>query len=192
MSFNGDNLHGPKGTGALFIRSGIRLSPFILGGHDQAGLRAGALNVPGLVGLGIAARELAESQDLMCTEIARLRGKLEMGIQAACPEAIVFYQDEERLPNCSAIAFPGITNDALLFALNRRGIFACFGGGNFQKISLLLTAAGVEETLANSAVNFSLSRDTTEEDIDHALEVIISTVKQLRKLSAHLIQEQRK
>jgi cysteine desulfurase len=187
ISFNGDHIHGPKGTGALYIRSGLRLSPFILGGQDQGGQRAGAVNVAGLAGLGIAAKESLENLDLLGTEIARLRGRLESGIKEKYPETVIFFEDEDRLPNCTAMAFPGITNDAMMFALNRKGVFGSFGGGSFQKISLILIASGVDEVLANSAISFSLSRETTEEEIDQAVEIIASTAKRLRKLSVHML-----
>lgn len=187
ISFNGDHIHGPAGTGALYIRSGIRLSPFILGGQEQGGQRAGAINVAGLVGLGTAAKESLDHQDLLCTEIARLRGRLEAGIKEKYPEVVIFFDNEERLPNCTVMSFPGITNDAMMFSLNRKGVFGSFGGGSFQKISLLLMASGVDEVLANSAVSFSLSRETTEDEIDQAVAIIAATAKRLRKLSNHLL-----
>lgn len=183
MTLNGDVIHAPRATGALYMRSGLKVSPFILGGSEQAGQRAGSINLASLMGFAVAARELVETQDLLCTETARLRDKLEAGIKKIFPEAVIFYQTEERLPNCSTIGFPGVANDALLFALNRKGVFASFGGGNFQKISFLLSASGVDELLANSAIHFSLSRDTHEEEIDQAIEIIGNTALKLRILS---------
>lgn len=181
ISFNGDNLHAPKGTGGLYIKSGIACSPFIVGGLEQAGRRAGSFNVPGLVALGQAAREAIESRDYLCTEIARLRDKLEQGISKAVPEAIVFFQDQERLPHCTSIAFPGISNEALLFALNRKNVFACIGGGSFQQIGLILAASGIPETIVQTVIGFSLSRNTTEDEIDRAIAIIKEVVDHLKK-----------
>lgn len=183
LTFNGEQFHGPKGTGGLYIRHGIRCSPFIYGGSDQGGLRAGHLNMPGLAGLAWAAKEAADSLDLLCTETARLRGKLETGILKVYPNAKVCYRNQERLPHCTTILFPGITNEALLFLLNQKKLCASLGGGNFQQLALMLMATGIEESLAHSALAFSLSRHTTEEEIDQAIEIIGTSAHHLAKLS---------
>lgn len=187
ITFNGDQLHGPKGTGGLWIRDGVKCSGFILGGIEQGGRRAGSVNVPGLIGLGQAAIEVMDSRDLLCTEVARLRNKFEDGIREGFPDAVIFYQEQERLPHISAIGFPGISNEALLFALNRKGVYASIGGGSFQQIGLVLSGAGVNELLAQTALSFSLSRETTEDEIDKAIEVVVESAKRLRKMSAAII-----
>ena len=187
LTFNGDSIHTPSGIGALYIRSDAKTSPFILGGAEQAGLRAGSYSVAGLVALGQASIEALDARDLMCTEVARLRSKLEKEIQAAIPDAVVFFQDQERLPHCTAIGFPGIYNETLLCLLNRQGVCASIGGGTQQQIALILSACGVEEVLARSAISFSLSRETTEDDIDRAAEIIVGVVKKLRQLSCQWI-----
>lgn len=183
ITFNGDNLHAPKGTGGLFIREGVKCSPWIVGGIEQGGKRAGPLNVPALVALGVASKELIDNRDLMCTEVARLRSKLELGVMAGYPEAKVLCSDAERLPCRTAIAFPGLSNEALLWALNRRGVYACIGGGAFQQISLVLQAAGQPSALAHTAISFCLSRETTDEQIDSAVEIIVESAKRLKMLS---------
>lgn len=192
ITFNGDSIHAPAGTGGLYIRADTKCSPFILGGNEQAGMRAGNYSVAGLVALGQAAREALDARDLMCTEVARLRSKLEEDIAALIPDAIPFFRDQERLPNCTSIGFPGISNEALLYLLNRKGVYASIGGGTFQQIGLVLTACGVEESLAHSAVSFSLSRETTEEEIDRAVEIIVDCVKRLRRVSHQWYEKQEK
>ncbi len=187
ITFNGEQMHGPKGSGGLFIRSKARLSPLLFGGMQQGGYRGGDVNVPALIGLGQAAREAIESRDLLCTEVARLRNRLEEGVLAAYPEAKVFYRDQERLPNVTTIVFPGIANEALLFALSRHSLYASMGGGNFQQIGLLLTATGVNDLLSHTALSFSLSRMTYEEEIDRAIVQIAETAKKLRNLSQHIV-----
>jgi cysteine desulfurase len=187
ISFDGAHFHAPKGTGGLYVRSDTKLSPFIAGGLDQAGHRAGDLDIPGLVALGDAARQAIESRDYLCTEVARLRNRLEEGILKGYPEAVAFFKDQERLPHVSAIGFPGIANEALLFALNRKGVYASIGGGNFQQIGFILVAAGIAEPLANSTISFSLSRETQEGEIDQAVTIIVEAALQLRKLSTQLI-----
>jgi len=183
ISFNGDTLHAPKGTGGLYIKSDVKCSPFILGGVEQGGMRAGTLNVPGLVAMGQAAREVLEGRDLLCMEVARLRNRLEEGIQAGFPEAVIFFQEGQRVPHVSCIGFPGMTNEALLYRLNRKGVCASIGGSNFQQIGHILTASEVEESLAHSAISFSLSRETTEEEIDRAIEIIVENAKQLKNIT---------
>lgn len=189
LTFNGDQLHGPKGTGILYIKQGIRCSPFIFGSADQGGMRGGALNMPGLAGLATATEEALDSRDLLCTETARLRNQLEQGILKKFPQAKVCFKEQERLPHCTTMLFPGIANEALLFALNRRGVCASIGGGNFQQLGLMLAFCGIEETLAHSAVSFSLSRYTNEEEIDRAISIILEAVQMLSRLSESIFSQ---
>lgn len=186
LTCNGEQIHGPRGSGLLYIKQGIACSPFIFGSADQAGMRGGNLNMPNLMGLASAAREALESRDLLCTEVARLRNHLERGIVKGFPAAKVCFADEERLPHCTTLFFPGISNEALLFYLNRKGLCASIGGGNFQQLSLLLSAAGVSKELAQSAISFSLSRYTTEGEIDRAISIIADSAHSLSLLSKNL------
>ncbi len=187
ISFNGAQLHAPQGTGALFIKEGIKIPPFIVGGLDQAGQRAGTLDLAKLTALHIAVKEAAEARDLLCTETARLRNRLETLVTNGFPDAKILFQESERLPNCSAIAFPGIANEALLYSLNRKQVYASIGGGNFQQISFVLEACGTPRSLAACAVSFSLSRETTEAEIERAAEIIVENAIKLRKTSSYLI-----
>lgn len=187
VSFNGDSIHAPKGTGALFVREGTKCSPFITGGLEQAGYRAGNLNVPALTALGAAAEEAQETRDLLCTETARLRGLFEDELLKKVPESFIFFRDAERLPHCFAAAFPGVPNELMLYALNRRGVYACIGGGSFQQIALILVSAGVSNQIAQTAVSFALSRETTESEILRAVSIIAETYHRLKKLSTHVI-----
>jgi len=186
LTFNGSQLHGPSGTGGLYIRQGAKCSPFIFGGADQGNMRAGQLNMPGLAGLACAANEAIDNLDFICTETARLRNKLEMGLSKRFP-AIICYKDQARLPHCTTLLFPGIANEALLFLLNRNKICASIGGGNFQQLALLLAATGGEENLAHSAISFSLSRYTTEEEIDLAIHTIAESAQNLAKQSSKIL-----
>lgn len=187
ITFNGNQLHAPQGTGALCMKKKYSLSPFIAGGNEQASLRGGSTNVAGLIALGEACREAIKHREFMCTEIARLRNKFEKLLLNGIPNSIICFQNSERLPNCTTIAFPGANNDALLYLLNKRGILASIGGSHFQKISNILCASGFNKTLSHCAVSFSLSRDTTEEEIDQASNIIIETVTQLQKISQKII-----
>lgn len=186
ITFNGDQLHAPKGTGALYVKQGIKCSPLLFGGVDQGGLRAGPVNMPGLAAFSAAAKELLDNRDFICTEIARLRDRLEIGIRQGFPEAFALFQNQDRLPNCTAITFPGVINESLLFLLNRKGICASIGGGEFQQLSLILSTCQFNPQIAHGAVSFSLSRYTTEEEIERAIQLIVESAQQLRRLSSQL------
>lgn len=190
LTFNGDQLHGPKGTGILYIKEGIRCSPYIFGSADQGGMRAGGVNMPGLAGIAKATQEALDSCDLLCTETARLRNRLEQEIIKGFPSASICFKQVERLPHCTTLLFPGIANEALLFMLNRRGVCASIGGGNFQQLALLLSLAGIEEKLAHSAVSFSLSRYTTEDEIDRAVAIIVESAQMLARLSENIFSKE--
>jgi len=187
ITFNGDNLHAPKGTGGIYYKAGSPLSSLIPGGIEQAGKRAGNFSVAALAGLAESCREAVECRDLLAMETARLRDKLEEGVLQGVPDARIFYRDVERLPNVTAIGFPGVSSEALLYYLSKKGVLASIGGGSYQQIGLLLEAAGVERGLAGSAVSFSLSRETTEEEVERAAGVIVEAAKELQKVSGGII-----
>lgn len=188
LTMNGTQIHGLKGSGAICIREHVKMPPFIVGGLEQGGRRAGDVDVASLVALGAAAEEALQCRDLLCTEVARLRNKLEEGISAGFPDARIFFRDSERLPHCTAIGFPGIANEALLFALNKRHVYASIGGGTFQQLGLILEACGINGPLAHSALSFSLSRDTTESQIERAVDIIVETAHKLRKVSLQIME----
>ncbi len=184
LTFNGEQLHGPKGTGGLFIRDGIEISPLIIGGNEQTGLRGGSLNVPGWIGLAKAVELAEESCAYVCTEIARLRTHFEEVLLTHIPGAKVYFREEERLPHVTAIHFPGVTSDALLYLMNRKGVYASLGGGNFQQIAHLMRASGIE---SHCTLSFSLSRDTTLQEIEEGAAKIIEAYGRLRKCSQFLV-----
>ena len=183
LSFNGSHIHAPLGTGGLYVKEGVKFSSMIVGGMDQAGKRAGLYSAGSLAALGVAAAEMVEARDYICTEIARLRDFFEEEITSQIDGAEVFFKDQTRLPHISAISFKGVVNEALLYLLNKRGLYASMGGGNHQQIGLVLMACGVEETKANSALSFAFSKDTTEDEIAKAVFIIKESVSSLRKMS---------
>lgn len=178
LTFEGSLFHAPKGTGGLLVRTGLSLPPIH---HGVA-----PFNVPLFSALGCAMEEMQNGLDYMCTEIARLRGRFEEKLQAMLPDIVVFFQEVDRLPNTSVIAFPKIASELLAFHLQRRGVFATFGGESYQHLSVILKACGVEPSLAMSALSFALSCETTEEEIDRAVLIIAELVEELQKLSRAL------
>jgi cysteine desulfurase len=181
LTLNSGVIHGPK-CGLTLIKSDTAASPFVVGKSNE--------DVATVVGLS-QTLQLAQSYlEHHWTETVRLRDKLEQGICQTCPEARVLFKESERLPNCTAILFPGIVNEALLYLINAKGVYATMGGGESQILSHLLVQCGIEETLAHSALSFSLSYETTEEEIDYAIEIIAHAVKQLRACSVHLFERE--
>jgi cysteine desulfurase len=177
LTFDGSLLHSPQGTGGLLMKEKFPSSLM-------------EVSAGGMAALSVALEKNCQLFDHLSLETARLRAKFERQIQELVPDSVVFFQSAERLPNCSAIAFPGIESDALLFLLSRKGIYASMGGGRYQKLSHLLIAAKVDEALAQCALSFSLSYETTEEEIDIAVETIAACVEKLRGLSQYLLETQ--
>ncbi|MBN4066543.1 aminotransferase class V-fold PLP-dependent enzyme [Simkania negevensis] len=183
LTFESSLLHAPRGTGGLYYANTVPMSPLILGGQEQWGMRGGPLDVAGIVALAKAAEQLDEGLNHMCTEVVRLRNAFEENLLDAVPAAQSLCMDADRLPNTSVIAFPFVSNEALLFALSRKGVFASVGGGKFQRLDRVLQLTGIDAGVAGSALHFSLSRYTTESDIQAAVDKIKEAYHQLSKMS---------
>lgn len=172
---------GVPGAGGLFIRDGVEISPFILGGNEQAYMRAGTINQQALTELAQSAQEAIRFRDHMCMEIARLRDLFEVRVGTG------LFSAQERLPHISAQLFSGVTSDALLYILNRRGVEqASFGGNHFQHLMHILQACGIQEPDCHSGLSFTFSRETTEEEIEKMAERTVEIVQHLRSLSCEL------
>jgi len=186
LSLSGHKLHAPKGIGVLYVRKGTRLSPFMLGGHQEAGRRAGTENVPGIVGLGKACELAAENIEEENDRVKYLRDKLEKAILETCPDCRLNGDKENRLPNTTNISFEYIEGEAILLMLDKYGICASSGSactsGSLEP-SHVLRAMGVPFTAAHGSIRFSLSRYNTEEEVDYAIEIMPQIVNKLRKLS---------
>lgn len=185
MTISGHKLHAPKGVGALYVRRGFRFRPFILGGHQERGRRAGTENVPGIIGLGKAA-EIANFELNYLGREQRLRDRLETGLLAAIPDCEVNGHPTQRLPNTTNIGFKYIEGEAILLWLDQQGICASSGSactsGSLEP-SHVLQAMGIPYTILHGSIRFSLSRFTTEAEIDRVLEVLPGIVEHLRSLS---------
>jgi cysteine desulfurase len=186
LSLSGHKLYAPKGIGALYVRGGTRLRQLLYGGHHQRGFRPGTENVAGIVGLGKAAEIARQSLVADAQRVAGLRDKLENGLLARVPDARVNARNAQRTPNTSNLLFPGIEGEALVIALDLKGL-ACSTGAACSsgavEPSHVLTAIGLPPEDARASLRFSLGRHTTEQEIDFALSVIPAAVAQLRALS---------
>ncbi|HZN64064.1 MAG TPA: aminotransferase class V-fold PLP-dependent enzyme, partial [Tepidisphaeraceae bacterium] len=174
--------HGPKGVGGLFVRRGQRVRPLIVGGPQERGRRGGTENVPGVVGTGKAA-ELARQTLPQMTRVAALRDRMERTIVETIPRTRVNGRTDLRLPNTTNIGFYQLEAEAILLLLSEQGVCASAGAacssGSLEP-SPILRAMKIDDRYAHGAVRFSLSRYTTDPEIDRALEVLPVVIQRLR------------
>ncbi len=186
ITFNGDHFHAPKGTGGLLLREGLTLPPLIFGGSALGPLRGGTIAIPELIGLGEAADEALLYRNHVGIETARLRAKFEEGLLGLHPASSLLFEEALRIPTTFTMAFPGISGDLLLYTLNKQHLYASLGGGQHQSLPILLKTLQVSGRLAHSSISFSLSRYTTEDDIDHALAIFSQLIPHLLTYGAAL------
>lgn len=186
LSISGHKLYAPKGIGALYIRGGTRLKQLLYGGHHQRGMRPGTENVAGIVGFGKAAEIARRSLANDAKRLSALRDQLEHGLLHRVPHSRINAGRALRTPSTANLVFPGVEGEALLIALDLKGL-ACSTGAACSsgavEPSHVLTAIGLPPEDARASLRFSLGRHTTQADIDFALTVIPAAVAQLRELS---------
>jgi cysteine desulfurase len=189
LSLSGHKLHAPKGVGALYIRRGTKISPFIVGGHQERGMRGGTENVASIVGLGKACELAKKYMEYENTFVKKLRDTLEDGILEKCKGARLNGDKFYRLPNTTNISFEYIEGESILLLLDEYGIAASSGSactsGSLEP-SHVMMAMEVPYTLAHSSIRFSLSRYNTESDINMVLSVMPGIVDKLRSLSPYV------
>jgi cysteine desulfurase len=188
LSISGHKLHGPKGIGALFVRKGTKFSPFLIGGHQEKGRRAGTENTPSIIGFGQACELAAMNLEKENTTVRYLRDKLENALLARVPLSQVNGDRLHRLPNTTNISFAYVEGEAILLMLNEYGICASSGSactsGSLQP-SHVLRAMGVPFTMAHGSIRFSLSVYNTEEEIEFVIEKMPAVIARLRTLSPY-------
>lgn len=186
LSLSGHKFHAPKGIGALYVRRGVRFRPFLRGGHQEFGRRAGTENVPYIVGLGVAAILAKQSMAKDPEKESKLRDKLENGIVSKVPEAIINGDTANRMPGTTNISFKNVEGEAILLMLDRLGICASSGSacasGSLEP-SHVLRAMGVPFNYAHGSIRLSLSRYTTEDDICYVIDKFPDVIETLRKIS---------
>jgi len=186
LSISGHKLYGPKGAGALYVRRGTRLLPLLYGGHHERDRRPGTENVAGIVGLGKAA-ELARARvSEEASRLSALRDRLEQELLARVPQVRMNGSRQFRTSNTSNLTFPYIEGEALVIALDLKGL-ACSTGAACSSGAIepshVLTAIGLPPEDARASLRFSLGRATTQDDVEWALGVIPGVVEHLRELS---------
>ena len=186
LTISGHKFGAPKGIGALFIRRGTELQPLLHGGSQDRGRRPGTENVAAAVGLARAAELTLAESEAHCARMRKLRDRLEAGIVAKVPDAVIHGRGAERAPHITNVSVPGTDSESLLMALDLRGI-ACSGGSACQSGSIdpshVLSAIGVRPDLASAAVRMSLGVLTDEESIDRVIEVFPALVAKARHLT---------
>jgi cysteine desulfurase NifS len=180
LSISGHKIHGPKGVGALYVRKGVTLEALIHGGKQEGGLRAGTENVPAIAGLGKAA-ELAAYHLADYAKVKDLRDRLEKGILKLIPNAVLNGHPENRLPNTLNLTLPGLRGESIVIALDQHGIAlssgsACKSGS--PEPTHVLIAIGRSDQDAHCSVRFSLSRYTTEEEIDRTVSALARVLEE--------------
>jgi len=186
LSLSGHKVHAPKGVGALYVRKGTRFYPYIIGGHQENGRRAGTENIASIIGLGKACELAAKNLQNEIFYLGKLRDKLEGNLLKNCPDVRINGDIEHRLPNTTNISFEYVEGEAILLRLNEYGICASSGSactsGSLEP-SRVLRAMGTPFTAIHGSIRFSLSRYNTEDEIDTVLDIVPGIIKELRELS---------
>jgi len=185
LSMSGHKIHGPKGVGALYIRKGTKLAPFMTGGSHERKRRAGTENVPGIVGLGAAARLARERLPDMKEKVGALRDRLEASIRERI-RGVRVNGGEPRLPNVTNLSFEALEGEAAVIAMDLEGIAVSTGSacssGSLEP-SHVLVGMGLRPEVVQGSLRFSLCWHNTAEDVSRAVEVLVSVTERLRRLS---------
>jgi cysteine desulfurase len=182
LSLTGHKIHGPKGCGALFVRRRLSLEPLMIGGGHERGLRAGTLNVPGIVGLGAACVIARRDQVEDCARIGALRDRLLRGLQDGVEGVIVNGSMTHRLPNNLHVSFSGVDGESLLIAISDIAVStgsACSSASGLP--SHVLSAILGDEPVPSASVRFGLGRFTTQDEIDYAVDRFTTVVRHLQR-----------
>jgi cysteine desulfurase len=187
LSVSAHKFYGPKGIGALWAKRGVRLAPFLSGGKQERNRRAGTENVPGAIGMGVAAALAAQKMAADGARLAALRDRLEHGILSSVPNTDVNGSRAARVPNTTNISFDRIEAESLLIALDLEGVAVSTGSacssGTLEP-SHVLKAMNLSSHRAQNSIRFSLGASNTEEQIDRVLGILPRVVAKLRTLSA--------
>lgn len=184
LSVSGHKIHAPKGVGFLYIRDGVKIRPILFGGGQQKGMRSGTENVPGCVGLGVAAREAYKDFDARIEKLYTLREHLIAGLKPIGGVTINGSEDRTNAPQIVSASFEGVRSEVLLHALEDKGVYVSSGSAcssNHPGISGTLKGIGVKKELLDSTIRFSLGDLNTEEEVDYAIGVLGELLPVLRR-----------
>ncbi len=186
LTFSAHKFHGPKGIGGLYVKKGKTLPNLLHGGEQMGGKRAGTLNVASIIGMGLAMKQAANHIEKMNSDVRALRDKLEDAL-AKIPETIIVGPRDKRTPNTILISLRGIEGEAMLWDLNKAGIAASTGSAcasESLEANPVMSAIGEDPELAHTAIRLSLSRFTTEDEVDYVIDAFTKAVDRLRSISS--------
>jgi len=186
LTFSAHKFHGPKGIGGLYVKKGKALPNLLHGGEQMGGKRAGTPNVAYIVGMGLAMKQAVGHVEKMNTDVRKLRDTLEDAI-SKLPDTIVVGPREKRTPNTILVSLRGIEGESMLWDLNKAGIAASTGSAcasESLEANPVMSAIGEDPELAHTAMRLSLSRFTTQAEVDYTIEVFAKAVERLRSISS--------
>lgn len=183
-SISGHKIHGPKGIGALYIDSHVKIKPIMFGGEQQKNIRSGTENVPAIAGLGLAAKKIYEDLDKKVAAMHELKQHFIEGVTKLPDTTIHGLYDETSAPHIISVGFAGVRSEVLLHALEDKGIYVSSGSAcasNHPQISGVLKGIGAKQEFLDATLRFSMSEFTTLEEIDYTLDTLYNIVPMLRK-----------
>ncbi len=186
MTLSGNDLGGPKGVGALYVRRGVRVKPHMIGGGQEGGLRSGSENIPGIVGMGEAARLAAREMEAEAARLTQLRDTLIEDVLAAIPESYLNGHPTRRLPNNANIRFSYIEGEAMVLSLDDLGIQVSTGSACAAKTlepSHTLLACGLKHEEAHGSLVFTLGRNNNRDQVEYVVKTLPGVVGRLRAMS---------
>lgn len=187
-SVSGHKIHGPKGTGVLYIGENVKIKPIVFGGEQQKNVRSGTENVPGIAGLSLAAKTIYQGLDVKVAQMRRLKQKFIRGVGQIEDTVVHGLYDETSAPHIISVGFAGIRSEVLLHALEEKGIYVSSGSAcasNHPQVSGVLKGIGARQEFLDATLRFSMSEFTTPEEIDYTLDTLYNIVPRLRKYTRH-------
>ena len=188
LSASGHKIHGPKGTGFLYINEKVKIKPIIFGGEQQKNIRSGTENVPGIAGLGLAAKMIYQDLNMKVSLMRELKAHFIEGISKIEHATVHGLTDENSAPHIISVGIAGIRSEVLLHTLEDKGIYVSSGSAcasNHPAISGVLRGIGTSQEYLDSTLRFSMSEFTTKEEIDYTLETLYNCVPMLRRYTRH-------
>ncbi len=188
LSISGHKIHGPKGIGVLYVNEKVKIKPIVFGGEQQKNVRSGTENVPGIAGIGLAAKEIYQGLDEKVAHMRALKQRFIEGIQKIDKIKIHGLTDESSAPHIISVGFAGIRSEVLLHTLEEKGIYVSAGSAcasNHPAISGVLKGIGTGTEYLDATLRFSFSEFTTSEEIDYTLQTLYNCVPMLRKYTRY-------
>ena len=183
-SVSGHKIHGPKGTGVLYIGEDVKIKPIVFGGEQQKNVRSGTENVPGIAGLSLAAKTIYQGLDVKVAQMRRLKQRFIRGVGQIEDTVVHGLYDETSAPHIISVGFAGIRSEVLLHALEEKGIYVSSGSAcasNHPQVSGVLRGIGARQEFLDATLRFSMSEFTTLQEIDYTLDTLYNIVPRLRK-----------